>query len=173
MLAPRAPQRKIPRCRISPNLPDFDINTKIRTELYPGGNHGWRSRTGDRYCSHCRGFPERTKQIQSPHPLLEACTYDESISVSQLRERGESEALDAFLARKEIYFENTRTQSSLRSAAKDLAHQAPEDPCDLAEPFSVEDDGNDGHDFARTRFWAGPRSFVGSVGISGSQTCNW
>ena len=55
------------------------------------------------------------------------------------------------MAREEIYFENARTQSCLRSAAEDLAHQAPEDPCDLAEPFFVEDDGNDGHNLGRAR----------------------
>ncbi|KAL9130898.1 MAG: hypothetical protein Q9175_006908 [Cornicularia normoerica] len=71
--------------------------------------------------------------------------------VDQLGEQKKREALGAFLADKEAYVREGTTQSPLRSAAEDLAHQSPEDPSDLAGSFSIEHDGNDGHNFGRVR----------------------
>ncbi len=65
--------------------------------------------------------------------------------MDQLGERSKREALGAFLKDKEVYVKEAKTRSLLQSRVEDLAHQFPKDPSDLVEPFSVEDDGNDGH----------------------------
>ena len=80
--------------------------------------------------------------------LREACTHDNTIPVDQLGERKKREALGTFLGDKEVCVGKAENQSSPQSPQEDVAHH---NSSDLAEPFSVEDDGNDGHNGGRAR----------------------
>lgn len=83
--------------------------------------------------------------------LREACIHDTPIPVNQLGERKKSEALGTFLGDKEVCVGGAETQSSPQGLGEDLTQQVSNDSSDLAEPFSVEDDGNDGHNGGRAR----------------------
>ena len=83
--------------------------------------------------------------------LREACTHDKPIPLNQLGERKKREALGTFLGDKEVCVGEAKTQASPQSAGEDLAQQVSNDSSDLAEPFLVEDDGNDGHNGGRAR----------------------
>lgn len=82
--------------------------------------------------------------------LREACTHDRPIHVNQLGERRKHEALGTYLGDKEVCVREVKPQFILRSPAEVLAQQI-KDSSDSAQPFSVEDDGNDGHNHGRAR----------------------